>query len=532
MSREGGPAASVDPEMLVRPTDTPAPELPLIYLNPGQRSRIVDDLENALIAGDCGLYRNAGRLVEITWQEIAVADGETDLSLQLAELTPLGLVDRLSRVAIFKRYLKTEDKWVTADCPKDVAQTYIERAKKRVPVLLGVITAPTLRFDGSILQALGYDQRTRIFFECNGVNFPEVPTSPTKEMAQKALDQIKRLFSCYVFEDGGLSVAVSCIVTAVVRSALPAAPLHGFDAPLAGSGKTKLFDVASVISTGHRAAAFGGGDGRSGQEETEKKLAASLLAGDTMILLDNMETPLEGQLLNQMLTEQKVTLRPFGKLKNRIATCLALIGATGNQLSIRGDLLRRCLVARLVIEHERPELREFSFDPVELAKDQRPELVIAALTIVRAYQVSKARVKVTPLGSFEKWTSLVREPLVWLGLPDPVDVMERTRAADPATAQRKALMTAWPFTSVTTVAKVIQRATDYPDLQAALSAVAAGSDDGISPERLGWWLRRNKDRVVEIEGRGRCWFELVQSGTGRATATWFLHCLDDAGAGR
>src|SRR6516162_4785395 len=128
MSREGGPAASVDPEMLVRPTDTPAPELPLIYLNPGQRSRIVDDLENALIAGDCGLYRNAGRLVEITWQEIAVADGETDLSLQLAELTPLGLVDRLSRVAIFKRYLKTEDKWVTADCPKDVAQTYIERA--------------------------------------------------------------------------------------------------------------------------------------------------------------------------------------------------------------------------------------------------------------------------------------------------------------------------------------------------------------------------------------------------------------------
>jgi putative DNA primase/helicase len=522
------PPHIIDPAIPDHPIGARTPELPLIYLNPGQRGRIVDELENALVARECGLYLNAGRLVEISWQEIAVADGGKDRSLQLAELTALGLVDRLSRTAIFKQYLKTEDKWVICDCPKDVAQTYIDRATKRMPVLLGVITAPTLRFDGSLLQTPGYDKRTRIFFDPNGVKFSKIPEKPTKEMAREALEQIKRPFEGYVFEGAGISVALSCVITALLRSALPAAPLHGFDAPLAGSGKTKLFDTASVIATGHRAAAHGGGDGRSAQEESEKKLAASLLAGDTMILLDNMETPLEGQLLNQMLTEQKVTLRPFGKLKNRIATCVALVGATGNQLSVRGDMLRRCLIARLIIEHERPELREFGFDPVELAKNERTELAVAALTIVRAYQISKDRVRVTPLGSFEKWSRLVRQPLIWLDLPDPVDVMESTRAADPATAHRKALMAAWPFAVETTVAKLIQRATDYPDLKAALAAVATGADGALSPERLGWWLRRNKDRVVEMEGRGRCRFELLP---GSRTATWFLHCLDETVGG-
>jgi putative DNA primase/helicase len=503
-----------------------------IRLNPGQRARIVDELEDSLITHDCGLYLNAGRLVEISWQEIAIADGGKDRSLQLVELTALGLIDRLSKAAIFRRCLKSEKKktmeWVTCDCPKDVAQTYIDRATKRMPVLLGVITAPTLRFDGSILQTPGYDKLTRIFFDPNGTEFPPVPESPTKAMAIAALEQIKQPFKHYVFEDAGLSVAISCIITALVRSALPAAPLHGFDAPQAGSGKTKLFDTASVIATGHRSAAHGGGEGRSAREEIEKKLAASLLAGDTMILLDNIETALEGQLLNQMLTEEKVTLRPFGKLKNRVATCVALVGATGNQLSVRGDMRRRCLIARLVIEHERPELRKFNFDPVELAKDQRSALVVAALTVVRAYQISGERVDVAPLGSFEKWGRFVREPLIWLGLLDPVGTMDTIRAADPATAQRKALMTAWPFTTQKTVAKVIERAADYPDLQAALAAVATGKDGAINPERLSWWFRRNKDRVIDdVEGRGRCRFEFVP---GRVSE-WFLHCLDDPAGG-
>jgi hypothetical protein len=501
-----------------------------------------------LLAADCGLYCRGDRLVEIAWQEIAVADGGKDRSLQLVPITELGLVERLSRAAVFKKYSKADKKWVTCDAPNDVAQTYLERSKKRMPVLFGVVTAPTLRHDGSIVQEPGYDERARIFFEPNGVTFPTIPDRPTKEQALAALEQLKALIRGYRFGTAGRSVALSCKITAIVRAALPAAPGHGFDAPVPGSGKTKLFDIASVLATGHRAAAIAAPAGRNATEELYKQLAASVLAGDQMILLDNLEIVLDLPLLCQIITEQKVTIRRFGRLKNVVAACVALVGATGNNLTIAGDNMRRFIVARILIDMERPELREFDFDPVEEAKKHRPDLVAAALTVVRAYLISGERHKLPPLGSFERWSHWVREALVWLGEADPADTMERVRAVDTAMVKRRQLMKAWPFATETSVAAVIARAQERsqtrkvdlatgeeitvdaglvdPNLHAAVMAVAPGKEGLISGERLGWWLRQNKDHVVYVEGRGRCRFEQV--GESRLGLTWLLVCLDEA----
>jgi putative DNA primase/helicase len=327
-----------------------------------------------------------------------------------------------------------------------------------MPVLFGVVTAPTLRYDGSILQQPGYDEHARIFFEPNGVTVPTIPDSPTKEQALVALGRLKALISGYQFDGAGRSVALSCMITAVVRLALPAAPGHGFDAPVAGSGKTKLFDIASVLATGHRAAAIAAPAGRNATEEMYKQLAASVLAGDQMILLDNLDIVLDLPLLCQILTEQKVRIRQFGKLKNVVAACVAMVGATGNNLAIAGDNMRRFVIARINIDVERPELRELDFEPVEEAKKHRPGLVVAALTVVRAYLISGERVKLPPLGSFERWSHRVREALVWLGEADPVDTMERVRAVDTAMLKRRQLMKAWPFVTETSVAAVIARA--------------------------------------------------------------------------
>jgi putative DNA primase/helicase len=257
-------------------------------------------------------------------------------------------------------------------------------------VLLGVVTAPTLRHDGSILQRPGYDESSRTVFEPNGVSFPPIPERPTKQDALAALGKLKELIAGYQFAGAGRSVALSCILTAVVRSALPSSPGHGFDAPVAGSGKTKLFDTASVIATGHQAPALAAMSGRGADEELYKQLAASILAGDRMILLDNVEIVLNLPLLCQVLTETKVNVRVFGRLKNVVSACTALVGATGNNLAIAGDNMRRWVIARVEIDVERPELREFTFDPVEEALRRRPELVVAALTIVRptGYRVS------------------------------------------------------------------------------------------------------------------------------------------------
>ena len=169
------------------------------------------------------------------------------------------------------------------------------------------------------------------------MTFPTIPDRPTKEQAFAALEQLKVVIRGYGFGAAGRSVALSCTITAVVRAALPAAPGHGFDAAVPGSGKTKLFDIASVLATGHRAAAIAAPAGRNATEELYKQLAASVLAGDQMILLDNLEIVLDLPLLCQILTEQKVTIRRFGRLKNVVAACVALVGATGNNLAIHGQ---------------------------------------------------------------------------------------------------------------------------------------------------------------------------------------------------
>jgi putative DNA primase/helicase len=196
------------------------------------------------------------------------------------------------------------------------------------------------------------------------------------------------------------------------------------------------------------------------------------------------------------------------------------------------------VIARVEIDVERPELREFDFDPVEEALKRRPELVAAALTIVRAYWVSAERSKLAPLGSFEKWSRRVREALVWLDEADPVETMEAIRQEDPAAQRRHRLMELWPFTDEVTVAAVVARGLERikdektgeegelvrPDLHAVM-AVAVGKGGGISGERLGWWLRSNKGRVVNVTGKGRCRF-VSAAVVSHGAAKWTLQTLD------
>jgi hypothetical protein len=66
-----------------------------------------------------------------------------------------------------------------------------------------------------------------------------------------------------------------------------------------------------------------------------------------------------------------------------------LIFATGNNLKLYGDMLRRGLIARLDAGVERPELRAFTReDPVHVLKRERGLYVTAALTALHAYNVA------------------------------------------------------------------------------------------------------------------------------------------------
>jgi putative DNA primase/helicase len=152
--------------------------------------------------------------------------------------------------------------------------------------------------------------------------------------------------------------------------------MHCFDAPTAGSGKSKLVDITCVIATGREAGITG--QGRS-EEELEKRLSGLLFAGE-QIAIDNCTMPLGGSFLCSLLTQSMINVRILGKSDMIAVTTNVFTTATGNNLPIAGDMTRRVLISRLDPGTERPELRKFDNDPVADAKARRPQL-IARLTL-------------------------------------------------------------------------------------------------------------------------------------------------------
>ena len=365
-----------------------------------------------------------------------------------------------------------------------------------LPILSGVANTPSLRRDGSILTKPGYDPATGFVFDPLGIEFPPILENPTKAAALKARDEILDVIKTFPFvAEADKSVGLSMILSAVARNTLDAAPMHGVSATAAGTGKGKLVNVAGVIATGRPAPVIAeGGDGA----EFEKRLAAELFEGAQIIAIDNAEKPIGRQLLNQILTEPTVKPRLLGKSENIPIPNKTFVTATGNNLQVIGDMTRRTVICSLDAKMERPELRQFDFEPVQRAKNWRPQLVVAALTILRAFKLHGRPSAKPPLGSFEQWSSLIRDAILWIDMADPTDTMEQVRDSDPRLAMKRAIFEQWrdlyqDFRK--TVAAVVDESPGTP-LFDALFAVA-GERGQINPQILGKWLRSGRNTIAD-----------------------------------
>jgi hypothetical protein len=111
---------------------------------------------------------------------------------------------------------------------------------------------------------------------------------------------------------------------------------------------------------------------------------------------------------------------------------------TGNNVQLHADTARRTCHARLETTEERPEVRS-GFKRPDLrryVRESRGRLLSFALTVLRAWVAAgRPRHGLPPWGSFEGWSDVVREALVFAGLPDPGE----TRLALQTNADRDAL---------------------------------------------------------------------------------------------
>ena len=393
----------------------------------------------------------------------------------------------------------------------DVVHTILDRSGSYpFPTVSGIITTPTLRPDGSILSVAGYDASTRLLL----VAPPQLPTIPeklTREHAKTALTLIDELLSGFPFVDEvARSAARSSIITPVVRGAFTLAPMHIARAPVAGSGKSYLFDLAALIATGQFMPVVSAG---RTEEETEKRLDAALLSGQAMLSIDNVNGELGGAKVCMAVERPSVKVRVLGKSELVLVESKTFsLYATGNNIVLRDDLIRRTITARMDPRVERPELRKFVGNPVKTVLEHSAvPLSSVRLILVRAFAWSNGPCNVDQLGSFGDWSDVVRSALIWLDCADPVDSMETARREDPTTNILRDVLTEWADTMGVgeqhrvTIREFMNRAREndqmtreprWPELATAIRN-AAPALPGRENSKFGQWVGLHQDRILD-----------------------------------
>lgn len=420
-------------------------------------------------------------------------------------LTLANLREMVSRCCSFQR-----SDGRAAHTPEWLVRAILDRkAWPELRRLRGVVTAPVLRADGTVIKATGYDEATELWVQPTG-ECPAFDDMPTREDALRARDELLEVFCDFPFETPAhLAACIAAVLTPFTRYAYDGpAPLFAIDKSVKGSGGTLLADAIGVIATG---ASLPRMVAAKNPEEERKRITSIALAGDPIVLIDNVAGVLGTDALDNALTATAWSDRLLTTNTTVKLPLFVTWFATGNNLEFGADTLRRVCHIRIDVLHERPEERSGFKHPRLLAwvTEHRARLVAAVLTILRAYAVAGAPdMRLKPWGSFEAWSAIVRNAVVWIGLDDPGKTREELTTSSDAERNTLAdLLTAWSElfgekgASVTEVVKRLSATPEFIDSAAKLRTAI----DAFCPSRgpsspsaraLGARLSRVRKRVV------------------------------------
>ena len=360
--------------------------------------------------------------------------------------TPLSwLMDRVSRHA--RCVVKRKENWLNCPPPAPRVRAVLESGSwPGIRDLIGIIEAPALRPDGTVIADAGYDRATGYLYEPNE-KFYTVDDEPTQVEAASCLAALNEVFCDFPYVGPAhLSAVLASLLTLFARPAIRGSvPCFLFDAAAARSGKSLQVDVVHIIATGRAASRM---TYPELDEELEKVLAGYAIRGSATVNFDNVARAFGGAALDKCITAiDKVDLRVLGGNDMVTYDWRAVMFASGNNVSCRGDMLARVLSPRLEAAADNPEQRSDFRHPDLRAwvLQHRPRLVHAALTILRGYiAAGRPDMQCARWGGFEAWTRLIPHALVWAGAADPMGARRGLEGDDdPARQAAIALVLGW-----------------------------------------------------------------------------------------
>ena len=397
-----------------------------------------------------------------------------------------------------------------------------------------IVSSPVLRSDGSVIQAAGYDEASGLYLDLVD-QFPIVNESPDSADVQTAVDMLFDIVVDFPFRDAASRSAwLASLFTPLAREAYRGCtgPLFLFDANTRGAGKSLLGDINGLIVTGREATRL---SSPKDDDEARKRITALVTGSDQIVLIDNIAGRFGSASLDAALTGTTWQDRKLGHSELIEAPLRMALYGSGNNVILAADTARRVCHIRLESPLENPEDRDgFKYADIRRhVRRNRPALLSASLTVVRGFiAAGSPDQKLKPWGSFEGWSDLIRNTIVWAGQADPGETRTELRATSDSEAGvlRQMLLAVAQVDAeshglkTSDMLKIAQgRESSYSTDDRDCLAEAAETFCGLqiaklTPQRLGNRLSHFRNRVIDGMAfdcnlkRGANYWSVTQSG--------------------
>lgn len=364
--------------------------------------------------------------------------------------------------------------------------------------LEAVLHAPSFSAEGKLIEKAGYNEDSGIYYD-ELEKIPPVAKKPTSDQVLSARMLIEDdVFVDFPFTSRADKAAAwaTLLVPFVRRMISGSTPLHLVEAPVAGSGKGLLADIACIAFMGREAEVT---MLPTDEEETRKKVTSLLRAGRPVITFDNLPYGSKSAVLAAILTSRTWTDRKLGVQEMIEMSNRAIWITTVNNPDFNVDLARRCIRIRIVPDVVRPwERAEFKHKDLRgWCRSHRREIVHAILTIVQ-YWIAKGMPRSDrTLGSFEAWSRTMGGILDCVGVPgfleNAKDVYDES---DTESAEWSEFVRCWwaVHESEPAAAKILVELAKRHELLTTIRGDRGPSSQSI---RFGKALKRMRGRVVD-----------------------------------
>jgi len=330
-------------------------------------------------------------------------------------------------------------------CSRDLAAVVLGSAPsyQGLRELRAIVTFPAINDRGQIVEpgwnacGIYYDEPSEL-----------VGLQPRIE---DPLSPLFDLLTDFPFEDNSSRQnAIGMMLTAICRYAIAGnVPFHLVFASLERTGKGLLIDTTLGIVVLGRDAATTMQLGRT-EDEREKRITSSLLAGMSILHFDNLspEDVIDSPSLASLATARIWSGRVLGRSAVASIENMLIVAMSGNNPKVTGELTKRTVPIRLQPRDDRPENRsDFVHSDIRgYARSQRRLLIECLLGIFIKWRDADSPMPANQIrmGGFEEWARIVGGAMHHAGATEWMSNYSAwVRCGDEFAADAKVLVDAW-----------------------------------------------------------------------------------------